>query len=54
MLDFTISRREEHAGRRWTPRGVSPMPPALASTPRVAQHPPIVPLAPTNLVQSSI
>jgi hypothetical protein len=30
------------------------MPPALASTPRVAQHPPIAPLASTNLVESTI
>src|SRR6266511_2910733 len=39
------SDSEAHAGRRWTPRDVSPMPPALASTSRDAQHPPIAPLA---------
>jgi len=41
----TTPRRDEHAGRRWTPRGVSPMPQASPSTPRVAQHPPIALLA---------
>ena len=47
MTDPTISRRVGHAGRRWTPRGVSPMPPASPSTPRIAQHPSIAPHAST-------
>jgi hypothetical protein len=54
MVDYTISRRDGHAGRRWASRGVSPMPPASPSTPRDAQHPPIAPLASTNLVESTI
>jgi hypothetical protein len=54
MVDATISRREGHAGRRWAPLGTSPMPPASASLPRGAQHPPIAALASTNLVESTI
>jgi len=54
MIAFTISRREERADRRWAPRGVSPMPPALASTPRVPQHPLIALLASTNLANAII
>ena len=50
MADSTISRREGHAGRRWTPPDVSPMPPASPSTSRGVQHPSIAPLASTNLV----
>jgi hypothetical protein len=54
MVESTISRREAHVGRRRTPRGVSPMPPASPSTPRIAQHPPTALLASTNLVDSTI